>query len=255
DAEVLLSHALERDRTWLYTWGDREIGQSGQARFESLLVMREAGHPVAYLIGEREFWGLSLRVGRATLIPRPDTECLVEAALDRALQAQGYMLDLGTGTGAIALAFASERPGWQVTGVDRIVEAVELARDNGRRLGLDNAVFMYSDWFSALAGRAYDLIVSNPPYLADDDPHLGQGDVRFEPPSALVATQHGLADLYHLVEASLGYLTPDGWLLLEHGMTQGEAVREALYRVGFEDVGTRLDLGGRPRVTCGRRPV
>ncbi|MCG7599028.1 peptide chain release factor N(5)-glutamine methyltransferase [Halomonas sp. McH1-25] len=251
DAEVLLGHALARNRTWLYTWGDRDVTQAERARFESLLAARETGQPVAYLTGEREFWGLSLHVGRATLIPRPDTESLVEAALDKAAAKHGRALDLGTGSGAIALAFASERPDWHVVGVDRVPGAVALARRNGERLGLANASFVASDWFAALAGERFELILSNPPYLAADDPHLDQGDVRFEPRSALVADDRGLADLHYLCRAARAYLAPQGWLLLEHGMSQDEAVRDALIQSGYREVQTRHDLGGRPRVTLG----
>ncbi|SDL60878.1 [protein release factor]-glutamine N5-methyltransferase [Modicisalibacter muralis] len=252
DAEVLLGHVLERDRTWLYTWGDREIGGDALSRYERLIGRRIAGEPVAYLTGEREFWGLRLRTVDATLIPRPDTETLVEAALACATQTSGRALDLGTGSGAIALAFASERPDWQVIGVDRVAAAVTLARDNAARLGIANATFLESDWFAALADQRFDLILSNPPYLADDDPHLALGDVRFEPRSALVAADDGLADLRHLVAAARAHLSPGGWLLLEHGMTQGAAVRGALNRAGYGEVTTLDDLQGRPRVSSGR---
>ena len=251
DAEILLGYVLERNRTWLYTWSDHVIPPAEHERFESLLRAREAGQPVAYLIGEREFWGLSLHVGRSTLIPRPDTESLVEAALDKATASSGRALDLGTGTGAIALAFASERPGWHVVGVDRVPDAVALARCNSERLGLGNTVFLESDWFAALTEERFDLILSNPPYLAADDPHLGQGDVRFEPSSALVAGNNGLADLDYLCRAAKAHLTPQGWLLLEHGMSQDGAVRNALAQAGYGEVQTRHDLGGRPRVTLG----
>nr|WP_297459227.1 peptide chain release factor N(5)-glutamine methyltransferase [uncultured Halomonas sp.] len=252
DAEVLLGHVLGRDRTWLYTWSDREVTDTDLAHFERLIVKRSAGEPVAYLIGEREFWGLRLGTHDATLIPRPDTESLVEAALARASEPSGRALDLGTGSGAIALAFASERPGWCVFGVDRIPAAVALARDNAMRLGIANATFHESDWFAALAGESFTLILSNPPYLADDDPHLALGDVRFEPRSALVAGDAGLADLYHLIATARVHLEPGGWLLLEHGLNQGAAVREALSDAGYGDVATLDDLGGRPRVSLGR---
>ncbi|MFG6137620.1 peptide chain release factor N(5)-glutamine methyltransferase [Halomonas sp. B23F22_10] len=256
DAEVLLCHVLEVDRTWLYTWGDREADGETEARFETLIASREAGHPVAHLTGEREFWGLSLATSPATLIPRPDTETLVEAALAVAGET-GRLLDLGTGTGAVALAFASERPGWAVTGVDLRPEAVALARDNAARHGLGNARFLVSDWFSALdeeGGDArFELIVSNPPYIADDDPHLARGDVRFEPRSALVAAADGLADLRHLVATAQGHLAADGWLMLEHGAGQAAAVREALAAAGYREVASRRDLGGHERISLGRR--
>ncbi|UYG08794.1 peptide chain release factor N(5)-glutamine methyltransferase [Halomonas sp. M4R1S46] len=253
DAEVLLCHVLGVDRTWLYTWGDRDAEPDAVARFEALVAAREDGRPVAHLTGEREFWGLALATSPSTLIPRPDTETLVAAALGLAAEAPGRLLDLGTGTGAVALAFASERPSWAVTGVDLRPEAVALARHNATRLGIGNADFRASDWFAALAGEHFALIVANPPYLADDDPHLEQGDVRFEPRSALVAADEGLADLYHLVEAARAHLAPGGWLLLEHGATQGPAVREALCAAGYAAVTSRTDLAGHERVSLGRR--
>ncbi|MFC3283538.1 peptide chain release factor N(5)-glutamine methyltransferase [Litchfieldella rifensis] len=252
DAEMLLCHVLGVERSWLYTWGDRNAEPLARARFEALIAARAAGQPIAYLIGEREFWGLRLVTTPVTLIPRPDTETLVEAALARATGERGRMLDLGTGTGAIALAFASERPGWRVLGVDRELAAVALAAENAARLMIDNAHFRVSDWFSELAGERFDLVVSNPPYLADDDPHLGQGDVRFEPRSALVAAEAGLADLQDLVRQARAHLTPGGWLMLEHGVTQGGDVRRVMGMQGYTDVATLEDLGGRERVSLGR---
>nr|WP_298410168.1 peptide chain release factor N(5)-glutamine methyltransferase [uncultured Halomonas sp.] len=252
DAEVLLGHVLGRDRTWLYTWSDREVENAELARFETLLSDRAAGEPIAYLIGEREFWGLRLQTHAASLIPRPDTECLVEAALARARNKRGRALDLGTGSGAIALAFASERPGWQVTGVDRVIDALALAQANAERLDIRNVEFIESDWFSALADQRFALILANPPYLASGDPHLEQGDVRFEPRSALVAAEDGLADLRHLIVTAETHLEPRGWLLLEHGWTQGEAVGDALREAGYAEVATLADLAGQPRVSLGQ---
>ncbi|SEK58074.1 peptide chain release factor N(5)-glutamine methyltransferase [Halomonas daqiaonensis] len=262
DAEVLLCHVLGVDRTWLYTWGDREVPILERALFEALLAARASGQPVAYLTGEREFWGLPLATSRHTLIPRPDTERLVEAALAHGASDQGRLLDLGTGTGAIALAFASERPGWSVVGIDLSPESVTLARHNAERLVIDNVDFRRGDWFTALnveseqsdenGGERFDLIVSNPPYIAEDDPHLKRGDVRFEPHSALVAAELGLADLRHLVGEARAHLVPGGWLLLEHGHGQGAAVREALAAAGYVDVSTLRDLGGNDRISLGR---
>ncbi|MDC8803416.1 peptide chain release factor N(5)-glutamine methyltransferase [Halomonas pacifica] len=256
DAEVLLCHVLGVERTWLYTWGDRRAPTLERARFEALVAARAQGRPVAYLTGEREFWGLRLATSEATLIPRPDTETLVEAALARAAAPRGRLLDLGTGTGAIALAFASERPGWAVLGLDLAPEAVRLARHNAARLGITNAEFRESDWFAALAEESADerfaLIVANPPYIAADDPHLGQGDVRFEPASALVADDQGLADLHHLVAGARRHLEPGGWLLLEHGFDQGAAVRLALSEAGYAEVASLADLAGHERLSLGR---
>lgn len=261
DAEVLLCHVLSVERAWLYTWGDRPADDTVKARFDALLQARAEGRPVAYLTGEREFWGLVLATSPATLIPRPDTETLVEVALEKAggrHEEPGRLLDLGTGTGAIALAFASERADWQAVGVDLNEDAVMLARANAERHAITNAAFRVSDWFAALTSPAgaerFELIVSNPPYLADDDPHLSEGDVRFEPASALIAGGDGLVDLFFLARAARAYLTDDGWLLLEHGMQQGAAVRRALDEAGFVDVDSRCDLGARERISLGRWP-
>ncbi|HSH48297.1 MAG TPA: peptide chain release factor N(5)-glutamine methyltransferase [Halomonas sp.] len=257
DAEVLLCHALSVDRAWLYAWGDRPADSETLARFDTLVAARAEGQPVAYLTGEREFWGLSLATSPATLIPRPDSETLVEVALEKAGSETGRLLDLGTGTGAIALAFASERPDWQVIGVDRNADAVALARANAARHAINNATFLVSDWFTGLdashRAERFALIVSNPPYIAAADPHLSEGDVRFEPRSALVAGAGGLADLRFLARSAREYLADDGWLLLEHGMQQGAAVRQALVDAGFAEVASRTDLGARERVSLGRR--
>ena len=258
DAEVLLCHVLERDRTWLYTWGDKACPLREQTRFEALIAARAEGTPVAYLTGEREFWGLRLATSPDTLIPRPDTETLVERALGCVAQPTGRMLDLGTGTGAIALAFASEQPGWQVLGVDVREEAVELATGNAQALAITNAQFLQSDWFDALetfeeTPKRFNIVVSNPPYIAADDPHLSAGDVRFEPRSALVADAEGMADLLHLVESAQHYLTASGWLLLEHGYSQAGKVRKALKSAGYQSVESIRDLGGHERVTLGHR--
>ncbi|MDN7132868.1 peptide chain release factor N(5)-glutamine methyltransferase [Halomonas sp. MC140] len=257
DADVLLSHVIKRDRTWLYTWGDQRCPAWEHARFDALVAARAQGTPVAYLIGEREFWGLRLATSPDTLIPRPDTETLVALALSRSTAPTGRLLDLGTGTGAIALAFASERPDWEVLGMDVRAEAVALAARNAQALAIPNAVFCQSDWFSALStgeesAASFDMIVSNPPYIAADDPHLAQGDVRFEPRSALVAGAEGMADLLHLVNTAQRYLASSGWLLLEHGYTQANKVRMALSSAGYQNVESVCDLGGHERVTLGR---
>lgn len=254
EAELLLSQVLERPRVWLYTWPEKTLSDSQWQCFQALTEQRAAGTPVAYLLGEREFWSLPLKVSRHTLIPRPETEQLVEQALALPLPGDARVLDLGTGTGAIALALASERPHWRVTGCDRLPEAVALAQENGEALGLERARFVVSDWFRALTGERFDLVVANPPYIAPDDPHLSLGDLRQEPRSALVASEGGMADLAHIIDEAPGYLSSGGWLVLEHGWTQGPAVAEHLTGQGYHEVVTRQDLSGQPRITLGQWP-
>ena len=252
DAEILLAWVSGKSRAWLIAFDDAQLDDSQLAALESLLARRAAGEPVAYLIGEREFWSLPLSVSPDSLIPRPDSEVLVEQALSRLPADPCAILDLGTGTGAIALALASERADCQVTGVDRIAAAVALATHNGAKLNLPNARFLQSDWFSALNAQRFQLIVSNPPYIDAADHHLSQGDVRFEPASALVASDHGLADIKTIASSAANYLADNGWLLLEHGWQQGEAVRQILRENSFCQVETCQDYGGNDRVTLGQ---
>ncbi|CEA00329.1 HemK family modification methylase [Pseudomonas saudimassiliensis] len=252
DAELLLAHVLGKPRSYLFTWPDQPVAEAEAARFSALLARRRSGEPVAYLLGEQGFWTLDLQVSPDTLIPRPDTERLVELALELGPSRSAAVLDLGTGTGAIALALASERPDWQLTGSDRMPGAVALAEQNRARLGLANVRFLQSDWFAALGAARYDLIVSNPPYIAADDPHLTQGDVRFEPASALVSGADGLDDIRHLVKTAPGHLQPGGWLLLEHGWQQAAVVRGLLEQRGFAAVQSWEDLGGHQRVSGGQ---
>ncbi|MFS2059845.1 peptide chain release factor N(5)-glutamine methyltransferase [Kosakonia cowanii] len=254
DAEILLGFVTGKARTFILAFGETPLTDEQQQQLAGLLARRVRGEPVAHLIGEREFWSLPLFVSPATLIPRPDTECLVEQALARLPAAPCRILDLGTGTGAIALALASERPDCQVTAVDLIPDAVALAQRNAEHLGIRNIEIVLSRWFSALEGQQFSLIVSNPPYIDAQDPHLAQGDVRFEPLSALVAAENGLADLHTLIKDAPRYLLPQGWLLLEHGWQQGAAVREIFARYGWQQVETCRDYGDNERLTLGRRP-
>lgn len=254
DAEILLGFVTGKARTFILAFGETPLTGEQQEQLAGLLARRVRGEPVAHLIGEREFWSLPLFVSPATLIPRPDTECLVEQALARLPAAPCRILDLGTGTGAIALALASERPDCQVTAVDLIPDAVALAQRNAEHLGIRNIEIVQSRWFSALEGQTFSLIVSNPPYIDAQDPHLAQGDVRFEPLSALVAADNGLADLHTLIKDAPRYLLPQGWLLLEHGWQQGAAVREIFARYGWQQVETCRDYGDNERLTLGRRP-
>ncbi len=252
DAEILLETVTGKGRGFIMAFGETLLAADQLAELEGLLARRVNGEPVAYLTGTREFWSLPLRVSPATLIPRPDTECLVEQALNRLPSTPCAILDLGTGTGAIALALASERPDCAVTAVDVMPDAVTLAQRNADELGIGNVTVLQSNWFSALAGRRFQLITSNPPYIDEADPHLAQGDVRFEPRSALVAPDHGLSDIKTLVQDTLAHLLPAGWLLIEHGWQQGEAVRGFFQSAGFSHVETCLDYGGNERLTVGQ---
>ncbi|MCT4703583.1 peptide chain release factor N(5)-glutamine methyltransferase [Enterobacteriaceae bacterium H20N1] len=252
DAEILLGFVTGKARTFILAFGETELTAQQLRQLNELLTRRVRGEPVAHLVGEREFWSLPLRVSPVTLIPRPDTECLVEQALARMPAAPCSVLDLGTGTGAIALAIASERPECEITALDVIPEAVELARSNADRLGITNVKVLQSHWFSALNTQRFSVIVSNPPYIDRDDPHLAQGDVRFEPLSALVADNFGLADIHALIETSWQFLEPGGWLLLEHGWQQAQQVRQLFIAAGFVEVQTCQDYGGNDRLTLGR---
>ena len=251
DAEILLCHCLSKPRSWLYAWPEAEVAAAGAQAYAALLAQRGEGVPVAYLTGQRDFWSLQLSVNEHTLIPRPETETLVEWALELPLPGAALVADLGTGSGAIALALASERPGWQVTAVDSSAAALEVARANAKTADLATVRFQQSDWYQTLSGSLFHLLLSNPPYVDGLDPHLRQGDVRFEPRSALVAGQDGLADLARLVDGAAQHLLSDGWLLLEHGFEQGAAVRRLLLEAGFDAVSTREDLAGLERITGG----
>ncbi|MCP3753183.1 peptide chain release factor N(5)-glutamine methyltransferase [Pseudomonas sp. SBB6] len=252
DIELLLAAAIGKSRSYLHTWPERIVSSEAALTFADYLQRRRAGEPVAYILGQQGFWNLDLEVAPHTLIPRPETELLVETALQLLPASAVKLLDLGTGTGAIALALASERPQWQVTAVDRVLEAVALAERNRQRLQLNNVTVRSSHWFDALGGERYDLIISNPPYIAAADPHLVAGDVRFEPSSALVSGDDGLDDLRSIISQAPAHLLPGGWLLLEHGYDQAAAVRELLARHDFEQIESRLDLNGHERITLGR---
>ncbi|MEJ8324846.1 peptide chain release factor N(5)-glutamine methyltransferase [Kosakonia sacchari] len=255
DAEILLGFVTGKSRTFILAFGESMLDAGQQQQLATLLARRVNGEPVAHLIGVREFWSLPLFVSPATLIPRPDTECLVEQALARLPSSPCRILDLGTGTGAIALALASERPDCIVTAVDLMPDAVALAQRNAAHLNITNIEILQSRWFSALEGQQFAMIVSNPPYIDEHDPHLAQGDVRFEPLSALVAADNGLADLHTIIDNARQHVLPGGWLLLEHGWQQGADVRAIFEHYGWQQVATCRDYGDNERLTLGQWPL
>ncbi|MBB1355249.1 peptide chain release factor N(5)-glutamine methyltransferase [Pseudoalteromonas sp. SR45-5] len=254
DAQVLLLHILQKPRSYLFTWPEHALSDEQQSQFNIFIQRRLKGEPVAHITGLREFWSLSLEINATTLIPRPDTETLVEQALEIALPATAKVLDLGTGTGAIALALGSEMPNWQITAVDRVSDAVALATRNQQRLAINNVHVKQSNWFSELHGEKFNLIVTNPPYIESSDIHLNQGDVRFEPLSALVADDCGMSDIKQIITQSRDYLSSNGYLLIEHGFEQGEAVRHFFEKMAFVNIKTVKDLGNNDRVTLALWP-
>ncbi|MBI5462587.1 MAG: peptide chain release factor N(5)-glutamine methyltransferase [Gammaproteobacteria bacterium] len=254
DAELLLAAALGQSRSYLIAWPERVLTDAQAQGFAALLARREAGEPIAHILGRREFWSLDIEVTPATLIPRPETELLVELALARIpVDTAWDIVDLGTGSGAIALAVAQERPRSRVLATDVSMEALTVAQENARRLNIGNVDFRLSAWYAGLDdARRFDVILSNPPYVRTDDPHLHQGDVRFDPIEALVSGADGLNDLRIIVAGAPTQLRPGGWLLVEHGYDQGEDVRRLFAEAGFVDIQSVADLAGHPRVTLGR---
>lgn len=254
DAEILLMHALQRDRAWLFAHATDAVGAAACEYFEALSTHRAAGEPVAYLTGRRGFWSMDLDVTPATLIPRPETEVLVEQALAR-LPTDGPcgVVDLGTGSGAVALAVASERPAARIVATDASTAALAVARGNAERLHLRNVEFVAGDWFAPLAGKRFDMVVSNPPYIEAADPHLRQGDLRFEPATALASGMDGLDAIRTIIDEARDHLQAGGWLLFEHGWNQGAAVNALLREAGYVDVFTQCDLEHRDRVSGARK--
>jgi len=253
EVQCLLQAVLQVNRAYLFGHPERILTADEQMRYAALLARRLLGEPIAYLLGEREFFGLDLKVSHATLIPRPDTELLVELALQRIPPAGACrVLDMGTGSGAIALAIAHARADAEVVALDASEAALEVARENAQRLKLVNVHLLHSDWFAALSGEQFDVIVSNPPYIEVDDAHLAQCDVRFEPLSALASGADGLDDIRHIVVTAHQHLNPGGWLMFEHGYDQAARVQELMRQAGFFEVASARDLAGIERATFGR---
>lgn len=252
EANLLLQHILNVNRAWLISHENAYLTPENAARFETLINKRIAGEPIAYILGEREFYGLNLKVTPDTLIPRPDTETLVDAALKKIEPHLPLSIcDLGTGTGAIALAIAKHRPQTQVTAVDASESALKIAQENAEHLDITNITFIQSNWFAELKNKTFDLIISNPPYIEENDPHLSQGDLRFEPRTALASGIDGLDDIRHIINHANKHLNAHGWLMLEHGYNQAKEVADLFAMAEFKNIQHVEDLAGIQRVTIG----
>ena len=255
EAEILLGHLLGKSRSWLIAWSDTCLDDLQLQRYTDLVNKRIQGTPIAHLTAEREFWSLPLRITADTLIPRADTELLVETCLDLYPAGRSITVaDLGTGSGAIALAIATERPAWSILATDQSRRALDIAIHNATALHVDNIQLLQGDWFDALpADTTVEILLSNPPYIPDDDPHLQQGDLRFEPRSALASGADGLDAIRVIISQASAYLKPGGYLLLEHGYDQGSAVRQLMYASALGEIHTLTDLAGHERVTMARK--
>ncbi len=252
DAEILLGFCLQQDRAYLFAHPEQELPETIDSTYFELVTRRAAGQPVAHIVEQREFWSLPLKVTTDTLIPRPETECLVEAALQIIPADDEFdVLDLGTGTGAIALALASERKTASIIATDINSATLAVARDNAQQLNMVNVSFLHADWFEFEIREPFNLIVSNPPYISADDEHLHKGDVRFENNTALVADNNGMAAIQVIVQTAPRFLRPSGWLLLEHGFQQGQSVRQLFTESGFSQIHTGRDFAGNERFTRG----
>jgi len=257
DAEVLLAHSLQKNRTYLATWSDKDLIQAEINAFNDLLKRRQQGEPIAHITGTREFWSLDLIVSKDTLIPRPETELMVEQILEKYPQSENInLLDLGTGSGAIAIAIASERPDWNITATDQSAAALEIARQNAERHAIKNIQFFAGNWFEALenhhqAKKQFDIIASNPPYIPSADPHLSQGDVRFEPTSALASGSDGLDAIRLICQQATQYMKDDALLIIEHGFDQKTQMLNIFSHSNYKDIQQITDLTGNPRLCLG----
>lgn len=258
DAEVLLAYCLNKNRTWLITWPDKELTENETQLFKTLLKRRQSGEPIAHITGTREFWSLDLNISKDTLIPRPETELMIEEILKAYPHSSNInCLDLGTGSGAIALALASERPDWQITATDKSIAALDIAKQNAKQLQLNNIHFINGSWFEALAeepAQLFDIIASNPPYIPQSDPHLSQGDVRFEPMSALASGEDGLDDIRLICRQALKHMKSGALLIIEHGFDQKAELHDIFMDSGYKNIQQLSDLSHQPRLTCGLKP-
>ena len=254
DTQVLLTHVLRCNTAHLAAWPEKTLSDAQLADFQKLVEKRRQGLPVAHLTGSREFWSLDFSVDNSTLIPRPETETLVEYLLDNFGNRENLkLLDMGTGTGVIAISIATEKPGWEIVASDISEQALELARQNRSHHDTGNVTLIHSDWFQNIDAENFDIIISNPPYIASDDPHLTQGDVRFEPESALSSGVTGMDDIEHLCAQAKKYLLQNGWLIVEHGYNQKQLVAECFAKNGFSEIEQKQDLSGHTRMTAGKK--
>jgi release factor glutamine methyltransferase len=254
DAQVLLCHVLQCNSAHLIAWPEKRLDEAQQRHFLQFIEQRRQGYPVAHLTGQREFWSMDFMVDESTLIPRPETETLIEYVLENHSHHSSLkLLDMGTGTGAIAIVLAKENPGWQVHACDISPQAIQLAKRNRDKHEINNLTLLKSDWFSDIDGTDYDIIISNPPYIDADDPHLNQGDVRFEPASALISDNQGMKDIEHICSQAKGHLNNAGWLIVEHGYDQAEKVADCFAKNGYSEITQKKDLSSHIRMTAGRR--
>lgn len=254
DAQILLSHILNCNSAHLAAWPEKELNSQQIESFQKLINQRQQGSPVAHLTGQREFWSLNFKVNNATLIPRPETETLIEFILDKFGEKKELtLLDMGTGAGAIAITLANEKPDWTITATDISTAAIALAKENSAMLNAEDITFLQSDWFTNTPQQTFDIIVSNPPYISTNDPHLTEGDVRFEPDSALTSGKTGMDDIKHLCSQAKNYLVKDGWLIVEHGYNQKMAAAECFTDNGYKNISQKNDLAGHCRMTAGSR--
>ena len=254
DAQVLLTHVLHCNTAHLLAWPEKELDKEQTSTFLSLVRQRQAGKPIAHLTGFREFWSLDFFVNDSTLIPRPETETLIEFVLTKFTDNQSFkLIDMGTGTGAIAISIAKEKPDWLITASDISIDALDLAKKNGKHHQTDNITFTQSNWFENINTTDFNIIISNPPYIAENDPHLKQGDVRFEPQSALTSGEAGMDDIKHLCQHAKDHLAQSGWLIVEHGYDQKKSVSDCFIEHGFTQIEQSTDLLGHTRMTAGKK--